>query len=204
MVKVKICGITRWEDAQAAVAAGADALGFVFARNSPRFIPREAAAAIIRRLPPFIATVGVFVDMPLEELLDHIACCGLDTAQLHGGESPDFCGRIAVKTIKAFRIQDETSLVPLPRFETSAWLLDSYVPGQLGGTGATFRWPLAVQAVAMGRPVILAGGLTPENIAEAVKSVRPYGVDVSSGVESAPGRKDREKMRAFLAAAKTA
>ena len=189
MVKVKVCGITNWEDARAAVAFGADALGFVFFDKSPRHVPVETAARIIRQLPPFIARVGVFVDMPLDGILSVATACGLDTVQLHGSESPEFCARIRIKTIKAFRVENVKSLDPLPHYETSAWLLDSYVPGQLGGTGAVFQWNLAVQAIAMGRPIILAGGLTPENIAEAVKQVRPYAVDVSSGVESAPGRK---------------
>lgn len=204
MVKVKICGITNWGDAQAAVEAGADALGFIFFEKSPRHVSTSVAADIIRRLPPFIARVGVFVDMPRDGILNIIAECGLDTVQLHGGESPEFSAGIAQKTIKAFRIENEKSLEPLHRYKTSAWLLDSYVAGQLGGTGAVFQWDLAVRAVSLGRPVILAGGLTPVNIADAVKQVRPYGVDVSSGVETAPGRKDHDKVRAFLAAAKTA
>jgi phosphoribosylanthranilate isomerase len=203
--RVKICGITCAEDALAAVAAGAAGLGFMFFRGSKRYIAPEAALAICRQLPPFVAKVGVFVDAPVTEVRAAVAACGLDTVQLHGTETPAQCASLApVPVIKAFRVADETSLLPLAEFPVAAWLLDSYVPGELGGTGARFNWDLAVRARALGRPIILAGGLTPENVGEAVRRVRPFGVDVSSGVESAPGRKDPDRMRAFVAAAKAA
>ncbi|MBK9139022.1 MAG: phosphoribosylanthranilate isomerase [Verrucomicrobia bacterium] len=203
--RVKICGITRTEDAIEAVAAGADALGFMFFEGSKRFVTPEVAAAICRQLPPFVAKVGVFVDAP-PETMRHVAhTCGLDAVQLHGAENPALCASLAPLTvIKAFRVADEDSLAPLPDFPVAAWLLDSYVPGELGGTGARFNWQLAVRARAWGRPIILAGGLTPENVAEAVRQVKPYAVDVSSGVESAPGKKDASRLRAFIAAAKGA
>ena len=201
-MKVKICGITNGPDAEAAVEAGADALGFVFYSQSPRAVDVEVAAAVIRALPPFVAKVGVFVDAALPTILEIAGQCGLDTIQLHGGESPELCGRIPLKTIKAFRVQNEAVLAELKRFNTSAWLLDGYVAGQPGGTGATFNWTIARQACALGRPVILAGGLTPANIREAIRQVRPYGVDVSSGVEARAGKKDFAKLRDFLAAAK--
>ena len=145
--------------------------------------------------------VGVFVDASAEFVRQAVAECGLDTLQFHGQETPEFCAGHALRTIKAFRIQDADSLNPLSLFKTSAWLLDSFVPGKLGGTGAKFNWDLAVAAKKLGQPIILAGGLTPENIEQAVKHVRPYAVDVSSGVELKPGKKDAQKLRMFIAAA---
>ena len=203
-VKVKICGITNAEDAVAAVDAGADALGFMFYPPSPRGVTREVAAQIIRQLPPFVAKVGVFVNPSEEEVRLAITGCGLDTLQFHGEESPEFCRQFGLKTLKAFRVQGLETLKLLPTYSTMAWLLDSFVAGTRGGTGNTFNWEIAAQAVKLGGRVILAGGLTPENAAEAVRKVRPYALDVSSGVESAPGRKDAAKVRAFIAAAKGA
>ncbi len=203
-VRVKICGITSQADAQAAVQAGADALGFMFYEKSPRFLTAAAAAEIIATLPPFVARVGVFVD-PTEERVGHTAmACNLSTIQLHGEESPEFCARLALPVIKAFRILDAASLKPLAAYRTAGWLLDSYVAGQPGGTGRHFNWDLALQAKQSGRPIILAGGLTPENVAEAVRRVQPFAVDVSSGVESAPGRKDAALTRAFVVAVRDA
>lgn len=203
-VRVKICGITRLEDALAAVEAGADALGFMFYEPSPRHIGFGAAGEIARQLPPFVARVGVLVNPTEEWVRRAIEGGGLDTLQFHGEESPEFCARFALKQIKAFRIRNENSLLACHRYPGRAWLLDSYVPGQLGGTGATFNWELAAKAKESNRHIILAGGLTPENVAAAVRQVRPYGVDVSSGVESRPGQKDAERMRAFVRAAKKA
>jgi phosphoribosylanthranilate isomerase len=204
MVSVKICGITTVEDARVAVAAGADALGFVFYPPSPRYVTPEQARRIIRTLPPFITTVGLFVDVPAETVHEIAGRCGLDRVQLHGQETPEFCRRIAPPVIKAFRIKNASSLAHLPEYEVSAFLLDAYVEGALpGGTGASFAWELAAQAKPYG-PVILAGGLTPENVAAAVVRIRPYGVDVSSGVEQSPGVKDPIKMRHFIACAKAA
>ncbi len=202
-VRVKICGITRLEDASAAVEAGADALGFMFYEPSPRYIRPPDAARIIAQLPPFIAKVGVFVDATENFIRDAINACRLDSIQLHGNESPAFCGCFNLPVIKAFRIKDAESLRPLPQFQTSAWLLDSYTPGVPGGTGERFNWDLAVKAKALGKPIILAGGLTPGNVRDAVQQVQPYAVDVSSGVESsAPGKKDHLKLRQFIAAAR--
>lgn len=203
-MRVKICGITTLPDAIAAVRAGADALGFMFYEQSSRRLSIEAAAAIARELPPFVAKVGVFVDPARESVKEAIAKCHLSAVQLHGTESPDFCCSLDAAVIKAFRMQGPASLDQLVNYPTSAWLLDSYVPNQPGGTGERFNWELAVKAKAFGRPIVLAGGLTPENVASAVEQVQPYGVDVSSGVESAPGKKDAGKMRAFVAAAKCA
>ena len=206
-VRIKICGLTNLDDARAAVDAGADALGFIFFPGSPRYITPAAAAQIIAQLPPFVSAVGVFVDEPASSLLATANAVGINTIQLHGNESPDFCDSIPrdrFKVIKAFRVKDQSSLVSLKDFRSSAFLLDSYVPGQLGGTGARFNWDLAVQASRLNIPIILAGGLVPENIRDAVAKVTPYAVDVSSGVESAPGKKDHNKVRAFIAAARNA
>lgn len=202
IVKVKICGITSGSDALAAVDAGADALGFMFYAPSPRNVSFGVAAEIIRQLPPFVAKVGVFVNPTEEEVRRAIGECGLDTLQFHGEETPEFCRSFGVKTMKAFRVRDAESLRQTDAYANEAWLLDSYVAGQLGGTGARFNWDLATEA-ARRHTVLLAGGLTPENAAEAVRKVRPYGLDVSSGVESAPGKKDAAKVRAFIAAAKS-
>lgn len=202
IVKVKICGITCVADALAAVDAGADALGLMFYAPSPRNVNLEVAAEVIRQLPPFVAKVGVFVNPAEAEVRRAIAECGLDTLQFHGEETPEFCRQFGLKTMKAFRVRDAESLRQTDAYANEAWLLDSYVAGQLGGTGARFNWELATEA-ARRHTVLLAGGLTPENAAEAVRKVRPYGLDVSSGVESAPGRKDAAKVRAFIAAAKS-
>src|SRR3989442_5965987 len=203
-VKVKICGVTNLEDALAAVDAGADALGFMFYEPSPRNVPVKVAADIIRQVPPFVAKVGVFVNATDESVRRAIAECGLDTLQFHGDETPEFCRKFRpLKIYKAFRMENLQSLRALPGYRTDAWLLDSFVEGKLGGTGAKFNWDLAVESKKLGRPIILAGGLTPENVADAVRKVRPFAVDVSSGVESAPGKKDHAKVRRFIAAAKT-
>jgi phosphoribosylanthranilate isomerase len=201
---VKICGITNVEDGMAAAEAGANAIGLMFYEKSPRNVSLQTAAEISRQLPPFVIKVGVFVN-PTEELVSRaIMECGLNVLQFHGEESPEFCQLFPVMTIKAFRIKDEASLDALTDYPTDAWLLDAYVAGQLGGTGSKFNWDLAVAAKNRGRPIFLAGGLTPENVAEAIRQVQPYAVDVSSGVESAPGKKNHEKVRAFIKAAKSA
>ena len=203
-VKVKICGITAVADALTAVNADADALGLVFYEKSPRYVSSAAAAKIVEALPPFIGKVGVFVNPSEEEVRRAITECGIDTLQFHGEEQPEFCRQFGLKVIKAFRIQNPDSLQPLAHYSTEAWLLDSYVPDQPGGTGATFNWELAARALLRNSRVILAGGLTPANVAKAVQTVLPYGVDVSSGVESSPGKKDAQKVAAFIAAAKSA
>ena len=203
-VIVKICGITNPADGLAAVAAGADAIGLMFAEKSPRHITMQTASEIARALPPYIVKVGVFVDADEETVLRAIGECDLNIAQFHGNETPEFCAQFPVMTIKAFRIKDAASLDDLPKYKTDAWLLDAYVADKLGGTGEKFNWALAVQAKKLGRPIFLAGGLTPENVADAVRTVQPYAVDVSSGVESAPGKKDHGKIQAFVKAAKEA
>jgi phosphoribosylanthranilate isomerase len=203
-VRVKICGITRLEDAVAAVEAGADALGFVFVPGTPRYITPEAVREILRHLPPFLAKTGLFVNADEALIRDTLTRTGIDTVQLHGEEPPELGTglRDRVSVIKAFRIRNAESLAALEphRNACDSWLLDAFVAGAHGGTGARFDWSLAVSATALGKPVILAGGLHPENVAEAIRQVRPYAVDVSSGVESAPGRKDPHRIRAFVQA----
>jgi phosphoribosylanthranilate isomerase len=203
-VKVKICGITNRADAFASAEAGADALGFVFYDQSPRFVPVETAAELVRQLPPFLVKVGVFVNAPEALVFRAIKECGLNLVQFHGDEPPEYCGQFGVMSMKAFRLRDADSLRALPEYPTDAWLLDAYSAAKLGGTGEKFNWDLAIEAqtLAAGRPVFLAGGLTPENVVEAIRRVQPYGVDVSSGVEASPGRKDHEKVRAFVKQAK--
>jgi phosphoribosylanthranilate isomerase len=202
-VFVKICGITNQADALAAVEAGADALGFMFHPASPRHVAAAVVGEIVRQLPPHVLTVGVFVNPAVEEARQIAAACGLGGIQLHGDEPPELCAQLApLKVWKAFRIRNADSLQPLPRYAVDAWLLDAYSTKALGGTGECFNWDLALRAKDLGRPVVLAGGLTPVNIAEAVRQVRPWGVDVSSGVEVAPGQKDHAKVRAFTVAAK--
>ena len=204
MVKVKICGITSYEDAAAAVEAGADALGFVFYDKSPRCINPVRAAGIISRLPPFIQTVGLFVNEETAQVNWTADYCGLDVVQLHGDETPEDCLEVKRRVIKAFRIQKIISIAPLEKYQdyqVSGYLLDAWSPDAYGGTGRTFNWELAQAAKQFG-PVVLAGGLTPENVAEAIRVVKPYGVDVSSGVETAPGKKDADMVREFIRAAK--
>jgi phosphoribosylanthranilate isomerase len=201
---VKICGITSVEDALAAAEAGADAIGLMFYEASPRQVALEKAVEIARALPPYTIKVGVFVNAEEETVLRAIGDCGLNIAQFHGDETPEYCAQFPVMTIKAFRIRDAESLRALPEYATDAWLLDAYAPDKLGGTGAKFNWDLAIEARKLGRPIFLAGGLTPENVAEAIRSVQPYAVDVSSGVESSPGKKDHAKVKQFVAAAKGA
>jgi phosphoribosylanthranilate isomerase len=203
-VKVKICGITNIADAQVAVQAGADALGLMLYSGSSRYIPLETAQEIARSLPPSVMRVGVFVDPEPADVFAAVQSCGLSLLQFHGAETSQFCQQFGVMTMKAFRMRNAESLAPLESFSAGAFLLDSYVPDKAGGTGETFNWELAVEAKKFGRPIFLAGGLTPANVAEAIRVVQPFGVDVSSGVEFSPGRKDPEKIRAFIAAAKGA
>jgi len=202
MVKVKICGITNLEDALAAVNWGADALGFVFA-PSPRQVTPQQVASIVAGLPPFVCKVGVFVDSGLPEVKETMRACSLDLAQLHGSESPDFCQELFPRVIKSFSVKDESVLALLPQYKVSAYLLDSYNEALKGGTGRSFDWGIAKKARRYG-PIILSGGLTSANVRQAISLVRPYAVDVSSGVESKPGVKDHAKLQAFLEIVKKA
>lgn len=196
--KVKICGITTTEDAQAATAAGADMIGLMFYEKSPRQVTLSQAAKIARSVSPYVLRVGVFVEPEEALVIRAIGECGLNLLQFHGNETSEFCTQFGLMSIKAVRMRDEASLQALKDYKTEAFLLDAYSQAGLGGTGEKFNWDLALQAKDLGRPIFLAGGLTPENVQDAIKKVRPYAVDVSSGVESAPGKKDPEKMRAFI------
>ena len=201
MVKVKICGITNLEDALAAADAGADALGFVFYPESPRFIDPGKARAIIARLPAFITSVGVFVDESEDLIRRIIREGGVQVLQFHGSESPILCTRFREKAVKAIRIKDEESIKEMQMYDVDTFLLDTMVEGIKGGTGKTFNWKYAEMAKEHGR-IILSGGLNPSNIGDAVRQLKPYGVDVSSGVEIRPGKKDHEKIREFVREAK--
>jgi len=201
-VRIKICGITTVEDALAAVRLGADALGFNFWRDSRRYVSPSTAEAIIARLPPFVTTVGVFVNQPEAEMRAIAAESGVQVFQLHGDEPPDLCARLPAPVIKAIPVDQVKTLSRLLSYEVSAFLLDTPSRG-FGGSGVPFDWSLA-EGVSEVAPVVLAGGLNPENVAEAIRAVRPYAVDVASGVESAPGAKDPAKMARFIAAARGA
>lgn len=201
--KIKICGITNLADAQTVIEAGADALGFIFFEKSPRYLSIEKAAEISRQLPALMR-VGIFVNAPAEFILRAISEVGLTMLQFHGDEPPEFCAQFGLMNMKAFRIRDEQSLAAIPNYQTAAYLLDAFSATTLGGSGEKFNWDLAIEAQKFGKPIFLAGGLTPENVADAVKKVQPFGVDVSSGVESAPGKKDATKVRAFIEAVRRA
>ncbi len=204
MVKVKICGITNLEDALAAVDSGADALGFVFFRKSPRYISPAKTALIIKKLPIFISAVGVFVNEDKKTIVKIARRAGVGILQLHGDEPPKTCSITGYKTIKAIRVKsiDNLETVSIYKDKVSALLLDTYSPEAFGGTGRVFNWDIAVEAKQFGR-IILAGGLTPDNVEEAVRRVKPYAVDVSSGVEAEKGKKDHRKMRLFIERAKS-
>jgi len=201
MVQIKICGITNLEDALLAAELGADALGFIFYPKSPRKVEPEAARSIIAQLPPFVAAVGVFVDEDAEVVRDLAARVGLDWIQLHGQESQEYCRSLGRRVIKGFRIQGQDSLAPLAEYRgaAQALLLDTYKKGQVGGTGEVFDWHLAREAKKYGR-IILAGGLTPENVAQAIATAQPDAVDAASGTEAGPGKKDPAKLQAFFQA----
>jgi len=201
MVRVKICGITNADDAGHAAACGADALGFVFYAGSPRCVTPEQARVITAALPPFLTRVGLFVNEDPERVRAIVASCGLDVVQLHGDESPQACRLPPCRVIKGVRPRSLAELTALADYPVAALLVDAAVPGQFGGTGQRADWELAAR-LAASRRVILAGGLNPGNVAAAVRQVRPYGVDVASGVEAAPGRKDPELVAQFIRNAK--
>ena len=200
-VKVKVCGMTNLKDALVAVEEGADAVGFIFYKKSPRSVTMKLVREIILELPPFVDTVGVFVDETAEQINKIADNCNLDLIQLHGNESPTFCKRMRRRVIKAFRVKDMQSVKKLSSYQVSGFLLDTFSENLHGGTGKVFDWNLALPAKKFG-PVIMAGGLTPNNVRQAIQRVRPYGVDVCSGVESEPGIKDHKKIKAFLKNAK--
>ena len=197
MIKIKICGITNLEDALYATECGADSLGFNFYKKSPRYIEPQKAAEIISQLPPLIMPVGIFVNEHEDRIreIQQLAC--IPTVQFHGDESPEFCQRFGSHVIKAFQVRDKESLKAMAHYRVGAFLLDSYREGMRGGTGEAFDWHLAVVAKTFGK-IILAGGLTPENVTEAVKLVQPYAVDVAGGVEKEKGIKDQAKVKKFI------
>ncbi|MEW6668179.1 MAG: phosphoribosylanthranilate isomerase [Thermodesulfobacteriota bacterium] len=199
MVRVKICGITNPDDAALAVDLGADALGFIFA-PSPRRVSPLLARAIISGLPPFVTTVGVFVNEHPETIRQVHRTCGLDFVQFHGDEPPDLCMEWMPRIIKAFRMKDRSTLREIEPYRkgTRAVLLDAHSTGARGGTGKVFDWDLALEAKAAGFPTILSGGLNPSNVEEAIRRVEPFAVDVNSGVEGSPGRKDPVLLERFM------
>lgn len=205
MPKVKICGITNAEDAAVAIEAGADALGFIFYRKSPRYIEPAVARQIISGLPPLVMPVGVFVDEEQAVVRSLMDDCGLSLAQLHGNESAAYCQELGRPVLKALRVKDRSAFLALAEFRGRAgvrgFVLDAFSDQAYGGTGQVIDWQFAAE-VAKAAHILLAGGLTPDNVREAVQSVQPYGVDVSSGVEREPGKKDHEKVRAFIRAAR--
>lgn len=195
-IRTKICGITNLEDALLAAREGADALGFNFSPRSPRLLSVESARRIIAALPPFVTPVGVFVDAEPRRVERTVAQTGIRVLQFHGLEPPDYCARMKLPVIKAFAMSSREMRGELDRYRVDAYLVDT-PSEQRGGSGRSFDWTWAVP-LAERFPIILAGGLTAENVAEAVRRVHPYAVDVCSGVESSPGKKDRRKLVAFL------
>ena len=197
-VRVKICGVRTLEEAEAAVAAGADALGFNFWPKSPRYVSPDEAARIVAALPAFVTSIGVFVNEELDRVREIVSRVGLDAVQLHGEETPRYClGVNNTRVIKAFRVGEDFDLDAILDYPVSAILLDAKVEGQYGGTGRRISWELAKEA-SRRATVILAGGITIDNVADAINSVRPFAVDACSGVESEPGRKDLIKLREFM------
>ncbi|CAN5691105.1 phosphoribosylanthranilate isomerase [soil metagenome] len=208
MTKVKICGITNIEDARLAVNFGADALGFNFYEKSPRYISAQDAKAIAETLQGEVLKVGVFVNMEESKIGECVDLIGLDAVQLHGDEDADFVTHLRAETdaqvIKAFRVDLNFQAASIADFRVDAVLLDAYAEDEYGGTGKTFDWKTAEAAKALTPQLYLAGGLTYENVSEAIKTVRPFAVDVASGVESSPGKKDPRLMEAFIRNAKNA
>jgi phosphoribosylanthranilate isomerase len=204
--RTKICGITNVEDALAAVAAGADALGFLLYRKSPRYVDPMKVQQIVAQLPPFVLPVGVFVNEEIKIVRDLMDTCGLALAQLHGEETAAYCRELGRPVLKALRLKDRSTFLALAEFQGRAgvrgFVLDAFSDEAYGGTGQAVDWSLA-REVAQAATVVLAGGLTAVNVGQALRAVQPYGVDVSSGVEVAPGKKDHEKVRAFLRAVRS-
>jgi phosphoribosylanthranilate isomerase len=199
MTRVKICGITNAEDALSAVEMGADALGFIFYKGSKRYIDPARASEIISALPPLISLVGVFVNQGIDEIKKTAEMSGIDTLQLHGDESPEFCAMLPYKMIKALRVKDTVDTDVVELYPVRAILFDRHSDELYGGTGRSFDWD-ALKNMKISKKIILSGGLTPENVSRAIEMVKPYGVDVSTGVEDSPGRKNHIKMRKFIEA----
>ena len=202
--KVKICGITNLEDAQVAVQAGADALGFIFYPKSSRFVEIQVVKSIVNQLPPFVLPIGVFVNEEPTMVQNIMDVCGLALAQLHGEETPSYCETLGHPVLKGIRLRDHSSFLALAEYKGRAgvrgFVIDAFSDSEYGGTGKIADWNLATEA-AKAAPILLAGGLSPENVQDAIQRVQPYGVDVSSGVEASPGKKDHTKVQAFVRAA---
>jgi phosphoribosylanthranilate isomerase len=204
MTKVKICGLTNQTDAIDAIELGADALGFIFIKESPRYISPNIVQEISQHVPPFVQLVGVFMDQEKAEIDEIINRCRIDLIQLHGNESPEFCTTMKRRVLKAFHIAEIGDMDAIPAYKghISAALLDTKVGNARGGTGQSFDWGIALQAQQFNIPLILAGGINTSNIKKAIQLVNPYAIDVSSGVEASPGKKDYNKLQAFIEAAK--
>ena len=203
MTKVKICGITNLVDAMRAVEAGADALGFIFVEGTPRFVTPAAAGSVIRALPPFVTAVGVFWNHPAGHVKAIAESCGLGALQFHGDEPPEDLAGYALPVIKTLKVARAGDLAPMDAYAVAAFLLDSPERWSEGEVRRPIQWALAREAATRGR-IILSAGLTPANVADAIGTARPWGVDVNSGVEARPGEKDPVKLRDFIAAAKQA
>ncbi len=202
MIKVKICGITNSKDALLAASLGAWAVGFIFYKGSPRYISPSKAKRIIDNLPPFVTPVGVFVNHREGAVRDIMKFCGIQTLQFHGDETPQYCRRFKdQKVIKAFRVKEGFDISGLSQYQVSAYLFDAYQEDQFGGGGKTFNWE-TIAGRKFNKPIILSGGLNPENVSSAIKTVFPYAVDVSSGVEEAPGKKNHKMLEQFFSAVK--
>lgn len=196
--RIKVCGITSLEDARLAVAAGADALGFIFVEQSPRLVTPDMVRAIAGQLPPFVNSIGVFRDEKVEDVEEIVSYCSLALVQLHGAETPEYCRSLSCSVIKSFAMHpgmNREELAPYTEV-ANAFLLDTHHKDLAGGTGKAFDWKLVDELKPPG-PVILAGGLSPENVGEAIRQVKPFAVDVNSGVEYQPGRKDSDKLKNF-------
>ena len=203
MTKIKICGITNFKDASKSLDYGADALGFIFYKNSKRFTDPADALKIIKELPPFVTKVGVFVNSSLRQINKITRELAINAVQLHGDETPEFCSKIPYTAIKALRVNDPEDLKKVDSFTVKAILFDTHSGSEYGGTGKTFDWKI-LKKLKTDKNIILSGGLNPGNVEQAIKSVRPYAVDVSSGVEKSPGIKDHKKIKHFIEAVKYA
>ena len=203
MVKIKVCGITNLEDAVKSISAGCDALGFVFYKKSPRYIEPEKAREIIKHLPPHIVKMGVFANARENNVKRIAKLCGLDVLQFHGNESPEFCSRFKdCRIIKAFRVKSKLDLRDILKYKPFAYLFDTFVESKMGGTGKKFDWKLIRHICDIKQPIFLSGGLTEDNVKDAIEYIKPDWVDVSSSVEVRPGKKDHRKVRNFIKAAK--
>ncbi len=202
--RIKMCGMTREKDIEAGIAQGLDALGFIFYEKSPRNVFPDFVRSVVAKMPPFIDCVGVFVDRDRKEVEEIVEYCGLSHAQLHGKEKPKYCERVErfaspCRVVKAFRVGTESKSTDFTPYNdvVHGFLLDTYIKGNAGGTGETFDWSI-IERLKLQRPMVLAGGLSPDNVEEAIKSVGPFGLDVNSGVEIEPGIKDHSKLKEFV------